>query len=164
MAKSFKRRIRMEKAIYMEANGFKDREIANVLRLSKGGLAQLKRDPEYQGLRVQLASGVVSEFNKDIALDRTFLREKLKEMVPVALQGLYEAATNKRNERVRFEACKTILNREGTLAEVSKSTVVVQDERTTISKADDEAADALVKAYKASGGDTLPPPITDIVQ
>lgn len=166
MANYFKRKLRMEKCARLEAQGIPDKVIAAMLRLSRGGLATLKRDPAYANIRVAIATGVVAEMDTDLAENREFLKTQLKQMVPTALRGLFDLAVQRTNERVRLEACKQILNRDGLLAEVSKSQVTVEDARKGASEMDDNIAAELIAAFRSAGkpDEELPPPITETVQ
>ena len=119
MAKSYKRHIRMIQAVRLEAMLYKDAEIALFLKMSPAGLAQLKMDPDYIALRTQVQTGVVCEAEKALLTDTEYKHELIRDMVPQALQGLYDCARSA-NEHVKLKAAAEILDREGTMAKVSR--------------------------------------------
>ena len=119
MAKSFKRQIRIEQACRLEAALYKDAEIAEFLGLTQAGLAQLKMDPEYNEFRMQMRSGVVSRAEQELLKDQEYKYEKIRNLVPQALQNLYELAKSG-NEHVKLRATTEILDREGTMAKVTR--------------------------------------------
>src|ERR1700675_900963 len=102
MAKSFGRILKMEKAARLESLGWKDAEIARHLGVTTAGLAMVKQDPDYAGVRNRILTGVISELDASMIDDLQYQREKIRSMMPVALDGLYELAIQTRNDRVRL--------------------------------------------------------------
>jgi hypothetical protein len=147
MAKQFKRQIRMIRAVRLEAALYKDAEIAAFLKMSPMGLAQLKMDPDYIALRIQIQSGVVSDAEKELLKDTEYKYEMLRDMVPLALQGLYDAARST-NMHVKLKAAAEILDREGTMAKVSRIGLASQEQGGAGTSIDDEIAANLLDIKK----------------
>ena len=149
MAKSYKRIINMEKAARLESLGWRDVEIARQIGLTPAGLAMVKQDPDYASVRDRIKTGVISVLDEDMKDDLLYQRERIRGMMPVALDGLYELAIQTKNDRVRLTACAEIMDRDGRLAKVQRIGLPTEDQG-GIGVVDDETADALVAALKLS--------------
>lgn len=147
MAKSFKRVIHMEKAARLESLGWKDAEIARQIGLTPAGLAMVKQDVDYPSVRDRIKTGVISQLDEQLKDDMDYQRERIRGMMPVALDGLYESAIQTKNERIRLAACAEILDRDGRLAKVSRVGLPTEDQG-GVGIIDDETADALATALK----------------
>ena len=148
MAKSFKRRIRMIRAVRLEAALYKDPEIAAFLNLTPAGLAQMKGDPEYDALRMQVMSGVVTDAEKELLKDTEYKHEMLREMVPTALRNLFDLA-NSNNDNIKLKATAEILDREGTMSKVSRIGLTTSNVDGVSTQIDDDTAISLVNALQA---------------
>jgi len=142
---SFKRRVRMLRAARLEAALYKDPEIAAFLNLSLAGLAQMKADPEYAAIRMQVLTGVVSDAEKELIRDTEYKHELLRDLVPAALRNLFDLA-NSQNESIKLKATAEILDREGTMAKVSRIGLATADQGGIGNSIDDETAANLVTA------------------
>ena len=116
---TWRRHLRIEDIVRLELGGYSDGEIAMSQRITPQYVNMLKRTPQYIAKRVELVTGVISKHD-------SFLREnidnghaELRHMVPPALLALRDALHDKLNPKIRFEAAKEILDREGSLAKVS---------------------------------------------
>lgn len=147
MAKAFKRLIRMEKAARLEALLYTDAEIAQHLNLTPAGLAQVKLDPDYESVRRRLKDGIASETDNIIAREGEYVRDRIRDMVPAALDSLYRAAISN-NEHIRLRAATQILNRDGRVAEVSRIGLPTEDQGGAGTKIDDDIASALISVAK----------------
>ena len=147
---SYKRMLRMEHCARLENLLWKDADIAAHLNMSPAGLAQLKGDPEYPAVRNRIKTGVISQLDEELKDDFNYQREKIRSMMPVALDGLLELAMQTKNERVRLGACAEIMDRDGRLAKVSRIGLPTEDQGGVGSSIDDETADALIQALKIS--------------
>ena len=120
---TWKRALRIEKAARLEVvGGLSHEQIANQIGLTQSGLAQLKRTKAYQAKMLELATGVLSSYDEHIRQDIQNAHEELKTMVPMALMTLRSAVLSK-NEKIRLDAAREILDREGTLSKVSRTSV-----------------------------------------
>lgn len=145
---NFKTRVRMEKAIRLEACGLADTEIASHIGISVGGLAFMKRRPEYQILVRQIATGVISSLDEAIVDDQAYIKQRVQEMVPTALKALHDAVLNPMEPRLRLEAAKQILDRDGRLAQVSRIGLPTQEQGGfAASQSDIDAADAIASIF-----------------
>lgn len=142
-----KARLRMERVARLEAMMIPDAEIAAHVNLSPAGLASLKARPEYQGIRLQVASGVLSEFDAELANDVNAVRASLRANVPAALQAIVDAVHQKTDPKLRFTAACELLDREGNLAKVSRTGVPLPEQGGSgINTKDDDVANELISA------------------
>jgi hypothetical protein len=160
----------MLQAVQLEAQLYKDAEIAAFLDMTPGGLAQLKLDPEYVRLRTQVRTGVTTETEKQFLKDLEYKHDRLRDMVPLALQGLYDAARSK-NEHVKLKAAAEILDREGTMAKVSRIGLATEEQGGVGTSIDDEIATKMLEIRKLQAERAAKeateqeiPPITNAVQ
>lgn len=119
----FKRYMRMEKIARLELGGYTEDEIAFSQRITKVRVNQIKRTPEYIAIRMQVATGVVSECDKNMMEDLNDNHAVLREMVPEALLAVRDALLDKANPALRLRAAQDLLDREGTLAKISKTEI-----------------------------------------
>lgn len=147
MAKAYKRLIRIEKAVRLEACLYTDAEIAQHLNLTPAGLAQVKLDPDYDSVRRRIRDGIASETDNIISREGDYVRDRIREMVPAALDSLYKAAISN-NEHIRLRAATQILNRDGRVAEVSRIGLPTEDQGGAGTKIDDDIAAALTGIMK----------------
>lgn len=146
--KTYKRHLKIEKIVRLTAAGYTDEEIAYALRITKVYVSMLRRTPEYIAIRTEVNTGVLSEEDRHLREDINNVRAELRDMVPTALLALRDTIYDKSNPKLRFEAAKEILDREGSVAKVSRSEIKVRDE-IDYSKHDSIATD-LLEALQAS--------------
>ena len=144
MAISYKRRIRMIRAVRLEAGLYKDNVIAALLNMTPAGLAVLKQDPEYSEVRLQVLTGVVSDAEKTLLEDTRYKHEQLRELIPQAFQNLYDLARSQ-NEHIKLKASTEILDREGTMSKVSRIGLAMPDQGGAGTTIDDEVATNLLR-------------------
>jgi len=118
-----KRRMKIEKAARLCATGlYADKDIAKHLGMTPVYLTQLKTTKEFHAASIAVMSGVLSQENDAALASVEARREELEDMVPVALLRLRNMVLS-RNENIAMKAVTEILDRDGNLAKVSKSTV-----------------------------------------
>lgn len=118
----------------------------------------LRRTPEYIAIRAEVNTGVISTEDQHLREDIANVREELREMVPAALLALRDTLLDKSNPKLRFEAAKEMLDREGTLAKVSRSEIKLKDE-VDHSKHDAIALDLLAALQQSTNMD-----VTDSIE
>lgn len=121
--RTWKRHLRMEKVVRLTALGlYSNEQIANSLGVVPQTIIAIRATPEFQAKMVEIATGVISEHDKELRENAENQRSELKSMVPTALLQLRSAALS-RNENIALRASLEILDRDGTLAKVSKVSV-----------------------------------------
>lgn len=166
-AKSWKRLMRIERAVRLEATGqFKDSEIAAFIGLSTGGLSVLKRTQDYKLCKIKIASKVIDKANQELYDNLEYPTAVFRqELLPMALQGLKESLMSN-NERIRLSAAQDVLDREGHFSKVSR--INIKPDMPKTNEKDDNAATSLLAALE-----TVEPtpetikevkPVTDKVQ
>jgi pyridoxine 5'-phosphate synthase PdxJ len=137
-----RRHLLIEKIVKLTIAGLDDTQIAFALGITKVYVSMNRRTPEYLAIWAEEKTGVTSRLNADIRSTEEYLREELQEMTPAAMLALREAVSDKSNPRLRIEAAKQILDREGTLVPVSKTSVTTKFEL-DLTKHDKEIPDLL---------------------
>lgn len=149
--KVFKKRMRMEQVARLESLGFPDVTIAEQVNLTPAGLATLKNSIDYKRLRVTIASGVLSQLDANIDTSFEMVKERITQMVPPALNALFDAVTQVQDPKLRLQAATQILDRDGRLAEVKRIGLPTEAQGgigCKITDKDDEAANALLAVAK----------------
>lgn len=120
---TLKKRMNIERAARLCATGlYTDKMIADHLGLTQVYLSVLKTTKEFQSASMAAISGVISNVNQDMLDSVEERRAELAAMVPTALLQLRNLALS-RNQNVALRAVQEILDRDGQLAKVSKSSV-----------------------------------------
>lgn len=137
----------MIQAVRLEAALYKDPEIAAFLKMTPAGLAQMKMDPEYDIMRMQVASGVASSAEEELLKDQEYKYEQLRNLVPQALTNLFDLARSQ-NEHIKLKATSEILDREGTIAKVSRIGFAMPEQGGVATTIDNEIASNLTNLLK----------------
>ena len=72
---------------------------------------------------IEIASGVVSQYDAQLRENVDNMRDQLRSMVPSSMMVIRNAIAGKYGHNLAFKAATEVLDREGTNAKVSKSTV-----------------------------------------
>lgn len=148
---SFRTRQRMERAARLETMGIPDPEIARQVGLTYAGLAQMKMRNDYKSLRLQIATGVLSEIDSGIADDIGELRQRVRENVPLAIQAIIDTISQKTDPKLRLQAAETLLDRDGRFTKATRVDVnEISDTQKRISEKDDKVAKSLITALGAT--------------
>jgi hypothetical protein len=115
--------MRCERIARLELANFTEAEIAFSQGISVVRVNQLKRTPEYIAIRLQCATGIVSQADRQMMEDIDTNHQMVKDMVPEALVALRDTLLDRNNPALRLRAAQDLLDREGTLAKVSKTEV-----------------------------------------
>lgn len=147
-ATSFKTTFRMERAIRLELQGVPDSQIAAAIGLTPAGLATMKQGAEYQQMRMQLASGVLSEIDEETGEDFRELRRRVRSSVPLALQAIQDCLQQRLDGKLRLSAAESLLDRDGRFVKTSRTSIVDDEDlqASFISKKDEDIANALSAA------------------
>lgn len=146
---NYKTVLRIEQAVFLESKGFSDADIAKHIGLTTGGLATLKRNPLYASVRIRTATGTIGELQQGLADNADYLRDRLKAMLPKALDNIQEAINSpdpKRKDTMSLE----VLDRDGHLAKVSR--IGLPTESQGGSGVNFETADAMLAALNVGKG------------
>ena len=121
--RTWKRLVRIEKACRLTISGqFSDTDIARHIGITPAFFSLLKQTPEFKTRMLELRTGVISQHNSDVAEDVDFQRQQMRAMVPQALLKLQEMMLSS-NQAIAFKATQEVLDREGTHAKVSRSSI-----------------------------------------
>lgn len=173
-----KQRWRMELCIRYElANpGATDQMIADHLGLTPAQISNWRNGAykqDYNNLKNQLLTGIMSSVDMELADSTKFNRLKLDNAVPIALDNLVDLALQRTNHTLRFKASLEILDRQGQHAKVTRIGVPTEAQGGAGDVKDNEVAAQLVEALLASkqpapeSGQHIPvitdPPLSDKV-
>jgi hypothetical protein len=120
---TWKRKLRMERICRLEMAHFTEDEIAFSVGVTKVRVNQIKRTPEYIALRLQIATGVVAEADRQMYDDLSENHDLVKEMVPEAMLAIRDALLDKSQPALRLKAAQDLLDREGSLVKISKTEI-----------------------------------------
>jgi hypothetical protein len=125
--KLFKLQKRYETIIRLENAGFGTGAIAAMLCISTERVKFYKRTPDYLAARVRITHGIILDHTGSLALIKEQRREILTQMLPTALQAIAEAITRPAGtlaeRKLQTSLALEVLDREGTLAKVSRTEV-----------------------------------------
>lgn len=138
----------MEKAVRLESLGLSDDKIAEHIGLSLSGLATMKTSPEYQATRTRMLVGVVGEYEEGLGEDLNYIRTKVRDHVPQALQVLIKSLDSP-DEKFRLHAAESLLDRDGHMSKVSRIGLPAEDQGGSGSKIDSTIADGLIATLNA---------------
>lgn len=132
---TFKRHMRIERAVRLELAGLSIYDIAAHLGITVPGLTYVRQSSYYKAKRQELLTGVISEYDRIVREDTESLRGELKQMLPTALLTLRNAivagnaiGASHVEKKLAFEASKEVMDREGTIAKVSRTSISVNDD------------------------------------
>jgi hypothetical protein len=133
--RTWKRQMLIEKAVRLELTGnCSEEQISKHLGISIHSLRQVKRTPSYVGKRIAISTGVIASMDADVAITRDTMMSELKEMIPASLMVLRNSLLAGANplaslgeKKLAVSIGQDFLDREGTLAKVSRSSLTFQD-------------------------------------
>lgn len=112
----------------LEAQGYSDTEISFSLRCTPQYVRMLKNTPEYVAAKVTAATNILSQAEKDALKTLEARRQSLEDLVPDALLAIRDTLINSSNPTLRLKAAQDLLDREGSLAKVSRTEVSIPKE------------------------------------
>lgn len=138
-------KIKMACRLEMLNLGLKDSQIAQHIGMSLTSYSLLKKTKLFQQLHNQFLTNILSSADKDIVDSFELQREVLKQAVPVALENLYNLASQKVDRKLQFQASLEILDRHGAHAKVSRIGLPTSEQGVGTAK-DAELAQELIQA------------------
>lgn len=122
---TWKRALKIERIARLSADpaGYSNEQIANMLNCDKQTIVIIRQTPEYHAKMIEISSGVVSMYDQQLRENVDNMRDELRAMVPSSMMVIRNALCNKYGPALAFKAAQEVLDREGTNAKVSKSTV-----------------------------------------
>lgn len=122
---TWKRALKIERIARLSADpaGYSNEQIANMLNCDKQTIVYIRQTPEYHAKMIEVATGVVSQYDQQLRENVDNVRDELKAMVPSSMMVIRNALHGKYGGALAFKAATEVLDREGTNAKVSKSSV-----------------------------------------
>jgi hypothetical protein len=151
--RTWRRHLKIERIVRLTAAGYPDDMIALAMGITKVYVSMLRRTPEFLAVKQEVETGVISDYNRNLREDIDACGEELRSMLPEALLAVRDTLLDKSNPRLRLDAAKTIMDREGSLAAVSKSEV--KTKVTYDFDQHDAIATDLLAALQSSTGTTV---------
>lgn len=147
-------KFRAEMAIRLELSnlGMKDAEIARHIGMTSTGYSLLKKTQYYINTRNTMISGILSDADADLYKNYHVMRTKLDMGVPIALENLIQAATQKLDTKLKFKASLEILDRHGRFSKVTRIGLPTGDQGNAASVKDQEVADDLIHELASAAG------------
>lgn len=123
--KTLKRRLRIERIARMDC--MVPPPPLDLIAASQNVTTQyvtmLRQSPEYKAIVASLLSGIVPQLDQDLLANIENSQDTLKAMIPDALRAVYDTLLDRTNPALRLKAAESILDREGTLAKISKTEI-----------------------------------------
>lgn len=107
----------------LDPSGFTNEQIANMLNCHKQTIVMIRQLPEFHAKIMELSSGVLSQYDAQLRENVDNMRQEIRSMVPSALNAIKSAVLGLSGPNLQFKAAQEILDREGNLAKVSKTSV-----------------------------------------
>jgi hypothetical protein len=125
---TWKRALKIERIarLSLDPAGYSNEQIANALGCDKQTIVYIRQLPAYHAKMLELSSGILSAHDAELRTDIDNMRSELRSMVPSSMMVIRDALLNKRNPQLQFKAALEVMDREGSLAKVSKSSVAVE--------------------------------------
>jgi len=125
--RTWKRAMRLERVARLELTGlYTEDEIAISQGVTKQYINMLKRSPDYIAIRMQVATGVIAQADREMYEEIEENHGIIREMLPEALQVVRDTLLDRSQPALRLKAAQDLLDREGTFAKVSKSEIKVK--------------------------------------
>jgi len=124
---TWKRALKLEKIarLSLDPAGYSNEQIANHLGCHVQTIVLIRQLPEYHAKVMELNSGLTSAYDAQLRTDTENARDELRSMIPSSMMVIRNALLSK-NENIRVKAAFEVMDREGTMAKVSKSSVSVE--------------------------------------
>lgn len=126
--------------------GYNDSQIALHIGMKVGAFQMLKKTDVYQRIRSSYISGVILPMDEAVRDNYKIGRKLLSDHMPLALQNLAMAAAQNIDKKLKMEASKEILDREGSFAKVSRVGIPSKDQGGFADSKDNETAAELLKS------------------
>lgn len=139
-------------------------DVAALAGVGAARAAIIRSLPLYKQIHSQYMTGIVLGLDSQVKDNLKLNQETLKFAVPLALQGLVQQALHAKDERVKNKAMNDILDREGSFAKVSRTSLTVEEQGKAASDKDNEMAVAMLKALDSKKTNNIPDPTTDTIQ
>jgi hypothetical protein len=111
----------------LQGAGIADVDIARILNRSVYSLARIRTKLDYLKIRTETTTGIPAGGYEYVNMSLAQRREMLRDAVPSALRVMVDILENKPSDtlgrRLQVEIAKEVLDREGTLAKVSKAEI-----------------------------------------
>lgn len=150
---TFKTQKRLEDIVRLENAGFPERAISSMLSISVNRLRYIKKSADFLNMRIRITHGIILDHDANLGQIKEQRREVLKNYIPEALQVIVDAikkpAIGLAAEKMRLEAARDLLDREGTFAKITR-TEVKPVEHFDFEKHDREAH-SIISAIKGIG-------------
>jgi hypothetical protein len=125
---TWKRALKIERIARLSADpaGYSNEQIANMLNCDKQTIVYIRQTPQYHAKMIEIASGVVSQYDQQLRENVDNIRDEMRSMVPSSMMVIRNALAGRYGGNLAFKAAQEVLDREGTNAKVSKSSVSIE--------------------------------------
>lgn len=130
MGMTWKRALKIEAIARLSANpaGYSNAQIANMLNCTEQTIVLIRQTPAYHAKMIEVATTVVTSMHdKHLRTSVENMREELRDMVPSSMMVIRNALAGQYGTNIQFKAAQEVLDREGTNAKVSKSSVSIEN-------------------------------------
>lgn len=126
---TWKRALKIERIARLSADpaGFSNEQIANMLNCDKQTIVLIRQSPEYHAKMIEISTGVVSMYDQQLRENVDNMRDELRSMVPSSMMVIRNAICGRYGHQQQVKCALEVMDREGTLAKVSKTSVSITD-------------------------------------
>ena len=125
---TWKRALKIERIARLSADpaGFSNEQIGNMLGCNKQTVVLIRQLPEYHAKMMEISTGVVSCYDAQLRENVDNMRSELRSMVPSSMMVIRNALVGKMGTGLQYKAALEVMDREGSMAKVSKTSVAVE--------------------------------------
>lgn len=162
-----KTEVRRWKAAHMEcASVYTDAEIAQVIGVNVPALQAMKKTVQYMDIIASIKAGVIRDQDSELNDVVKEMRQRLKDNLPIAVNTIIQAATQRRDLKLAVSASESLIAMEGNLSPVKRVGLPMQEQGGlgVLSQEDADLASELSQVLRvANSGGTVTlddPPIS----
>lgn len=150
--RSWKRARRIEIVCRLESMFIPDADIANHLGITVQALHHIKICPEYQALKIQIQTGVISVYDKDRLATQEAQKEEIEDLIPLALGSIKHILLD-RNHRDHAKVALDLMDRNKATSKISRTEHSLDANLNT--NKENERAKELLALLEGSGSGTI---------
>lgn len=150
--RSWKRARRIEIVCRLESMFIPDADIANHLGITVQALHHIKICPEYQALKIQIQTGVISVYDKDRLATQEAQKEEIEDLIPLALGSIKHILLD-RNHKDHAKVALDLMDRNKATSKISRTEHSLDANLNT--NKENERAKELLALLESSGSGTI---------
>lgn len=125
---TWKRALKIERIARLSADaaGYSNEQIANFVGCDKQTVVLIRQLPAYHAKMMEIVSNITSVHDSDLRQNEDNMKDELRAMVPSSMMVIRNALSGKLGAGLQYKAALEVMDRDGTNAKVSRSSVSVE--------------------------------------